>query len=88
MPIVVWPRKRQTRSGELFTMSRRIIRRCASADLERVLFASPATTWEEAADRARYPIELFAATPEGRDPRRRQLIAGALADFARLSRPV
>jgi hypothetical protein len=56
------------------------------AELERVLFARPAATWAEAADRASYLIELFAATPEGHDPRRRQLIAGVLADFARLSK--
>lgn len=55
------------------------------ADLEQVLFACRATTWQDAADRGRYLIELFAATPEGRDPRRQQLIAGVLADFARLT---
>ena len=56
------------------------------AELESHLFAAPAATWQEAADRARYLIELFAATPEGRDPRRSQLILSVLADFARLSR--
>ena len=56
-------------------------------ELERNLFAAPAATWQEAADRARYLIELLAATPEGRDPRRSQLILSVLADFTRLSGP-
>lgn len=54
-------------------------------ELEHYLFGAPAATWQEAADRARYLIELFAATPEGRDPRRSQLILSVLADFTRLS---
>lgn len=54
-------------------------------ELERHLFAAPSATWQEAADRARYLIDLFAATPEGRDPRRSQLILSVLADFTRLS---
>jgi len=57
------------------------------AELERHLFASPAITWADAAAKARYLIELFATTPEGRDPRRQQVIASALADLARLADP-
>ena len=48
--------------------------------------AAPAETWPEAAEKARYLIQLFAETPEARDPRRRELIAQVLDDFARLSR--
>jgi hypothetical protein len=48
--------------------------------------AVPSETWSEAADKARYLIQLFAATPEARDPRRRELIAQVRDDFARLSR--
>lgn len=47
--------------------------------------AAPSTTWSEAANKARYLIELFAATPEARNPRRQELIAKVLDDFARLS---
>ncbi len=55
------------------------------AELETFLVAAPATTWEEAAEKARYLINLFAETPSGQDPRRQRLIAGVLEDFARLA---
>jgi hypothetical protein len=55
------------------------------AELERHFLAAPATTWEEAAEKARYLIALLADTPEGRDPRRRKIIADVLDAFARLS---
>ncbi len=48
--------------------------------------AAPSTTWREVAAKARYLIEIFAATPEARDPRRQELIAGVLDDLARLSK--
>jgi len=48
--------------------------------------ATPSETWLEAAKKARYLIQLFAATLEARDPRRQELIAKVLDDFARLSR--
>jgi hypothetical protein len=54
-------------------------------ELERFLLAEPSATWEDAAEKARYLINLFAATSGGRDPRRRKIIAGVLEDFARLS---
>ena len=54
-------------------------------ELETFLLAAPATTWLEAAAKARYLIELFAATPDAQDPRRKKLIASALEDLARLS---
>src|SRR5579885_3751852 len=53
-------------------------------NLERLLSASPASTWQEVADRARYLIELLAATPEARDPRRKRLIVATLKDMAQL----
>jgi hypothetical protein len=53
-------------------------------DLERLLLAAPAETWPETAAKAQYLIHLFAATPEAQDPRRKKLIAHALADLARL----
>jgi hypothetical protein len=54
-------------------------------ELEKFLLAAPASTWLEAADKARYLIGLFAATSIAQDPRRRKLIAGVLGDFSRLS---
>jgi phosphoribosylaminoimidazole-succinocarboxamide synthase len=55
-------------------------------ELEDHAAAAPSETWSEAAEKARYLIQLFAATPEARAPRRRKLIAQVLDDFARLSR--
>lgn len=54
-------------------------------ELEKHLLAAPAATWEDAAERVRYLLALFAATSEGRDPRRQKIIAAVLDDFARLS---
>lgn len=53
-------------------------------ELEKLLLAAPAETWPEAAAKAQYLIQLFAATPEAQDPRRKELIAHALDDFTRL----
>jgi hypothetical protein len=53
-------------------------------ELEKLLLAAPAETWLEAAAKAQYLIQLFAATPEGQNPRRKELIAHALDDLARL----
>lgn len=53
-------------------------------ELERLLLAAPAETWPEAAAKAQYLIQLFAATAEAQDPRRKELIAHALDDLARL----
>jgi hypothetical protein len=53
-------------------------------ELEKLLLAAPAETWMEAAAKAQYLIQLFAATPEGQDPRRKELIAHALDDLNRL----
>jgi hypothetical protein len=54
-------------------------------ELEMHLFAAPAANWDEAADKACYLLELFAATLDAQDPRRQTLIASVLADFKRLS---
>jgi len=54
-------------------------------EFERHAVAAPSTTWPEAAAKARYLIQLFAGTLEARDPRRQELIAKVLDDFARLS---
>src|SRR5919106_4123364 len=54
-------------------------------ELEKFLVAAPASTWPEAAAKARYLIGLLAQTAIARDPRRQKLIAGVLDDFVRLS---
>jgi len=59
--------------------------RCRQIEFERYAVAAPSATWAEAAAKARYLIQLFAATPDAQDPRRQQLIAAVLEDFTRLS---
>ena len=54
-------------------------------ELESHLIAAPAANWHEAAEKARYLLNLFAATLAAQDPRRQQLIAAVLADFKRLA---
>jgi hypothetical protein len=54
-------------------------------EFERYAVTGPSTNWPEVAEKARYLIQLFAATPEARDPRRQALIASVLEDLARLS---
>lgn len=54
------------------------------AELEKFLFAAPAATWQDAARKALYLLRLFAAAPEMQDPRLKQLIDDATADFDRL----
>jgi len=59
--------------------------RSRQQEFERYAIAAPSITWSEAATKARYLIQLFAATPDARDPRRQELIAKVLDDLARLS---
>jgi hypothetical protein len=59
--------------------------RVRQEELESHLLAAPATSWPEAAEKARYLLNLFAATLAAEDPRRQKLIAAVLADFDRLS---
>jgi hypothetical protein len=53
--------------------------------LEAQLLAGPAMTWQEAAEKARYLLNLFAASQAAQDPRRQKLIAAVLDDFTRLA---
>jgi hypothetical protein len=55
-------------------------------ELEAKLLAAPATSWTEAAEKARYLLKLFAGTTIGQDPRRQKLIANVVDDFERLMR--
>ena len=59
--------------------------RSRQEEFERQAVAAPSLTWPEAAAKARYLIQLFAETPEARDPRRQELIAKVLDDLVRLS---
>jgi hypothetical protein len=59
--------------------------RLRQEELESQLIAAPASDWHEAAEKARYLLKLFAASPGGLDPRRRRLIDAVLEDFDRLS---
>jgi hypothetical protein len=55
-------------------------------ELEAHLIAAPAAKWREAAEKARYLLKLFAASPSAQDPRRQKLVAAVLRDFERLTR--
>lgn len=52
--------------------------------LERLLLSAPAETWLEAAAKAQFLLQLFAATPYGGNPRCKELIAHTLDDLDRL----
>ncbi|HWX83426.1 MAG TPA: hypothetical protein VNZ48_07485 [Xanthobacteraceae bacterium] len=54
-------------------------------ELENQLLASPAANWHDAAEKARYLLNLFASSSTAQDPRRQKLIAAVLADFRRLA---
>ena len=53
--------------------------------VEIQLLAAPATSWPEAAAKARYILNLYAASLAAADTHHRDLVAAVLADFARLS---
>jgi hypothetical protein len=59
--------------------------RIRQEELEAHLLSAPALSWGDAAEKVRYLLKLFAATPAGQDPRRQTLIANVLDDFTRLS---
>jgi hypothetical protein len=54
-------------------------------ELESHLVAAPAASWHEAAEKARYLLNLFANTLAAEDRRRQKLIAAVLDDFERLA---
>ena len=53
--------------------------------LEEQLVAAPAESWEEAAEKARYLLTLFAGSLDAKDTRRQELIAAVFDDFRRLA---
>jgi hypothetical protein len=53
--------------------------------LESSLVSVTATSWPEAAAKARYVLELYAASLPPEDTKHRDLVAAILDDFARLT---
>jgi hypothetical protein len=53
--------------------------------VEIQLLAVPAVSWNEAAAKARYVLNLYAAQLPPADAHHRDLVAAVLADFVRLS---
>lgn len=53
--------------------------------VELQLLAVPATSWGDAAAKARYVLNLYASELSPADTHHRDLVAAVLADFARLS---
>jgi hypothetical protein len=53
--------------------------------VEMQLLTVPATSWAEAAAKARYVLNLYAADLAPADTHHRDLVAAVLTDFARLS---
>jgi hypothetical protein len=53
--------------------------------LESQLLSVPAASWPEAAAKARYVLNLYAAGLAPADTHHRDLVAAVFADFARLS---
>jgi hypothetical protein len=56
------------------------------AILENQMLSVSATSWSEAAAKARYVLNLYAAGLPPEDTRHRALVAAILEDFARLAR--
>jgi hypothetical protein len=52
---------------------------------ESQLLSAPAASWQEAAAKARYVLNLYAAGLAPSDTHHRDLVAAVLADFVRLS---
>lgn len=54
-------------------------------ELEAQLLAVPATSWPEAAAKARYVMNLYVAALPSHDSQHRSLVEAVLADFERLA---
>jgi hypothetical protein len=55
------------------------------AHFENQLLSLPASSWPDAAAKARYVLNLYAAGLSPEDARHRDLVAAILEDFARLA---
>lgn len=62
-----------------------VLMRERQAEIEAHLIDTPATTWDEAAAKARYLLNLYAGSLGPQDSRHRDLVAAVLADFSRLT---
>jgi septal ring factor EnvC (AmiA/AmiB activator) len=60
--------------------------RARHEELEKFLLQAPAKTIQDVSAKARYLLELFAASQDASDPRRQRLIADVLADLERLGK--
>src|SRR3954471_17667869 len=58
--------------------------RTRQSELEDLLAAAPAADWQEAVEKARYLLGLFARSLDASDLRRRKLIDRVMADFDHL----
>lgn len=56
-------------------------------EIENDLILTPATTLAETADKARYLIQLFAASPEAQIGNRRALVKQVIDELSRLGKP-
>ena len=54
-------------------------------ELESQFLSAPAASWPDAAAKARYVLNLYAAGLASADTHHRDLVAAVLADFVRLS---
>jgi hypothetical protein len=61
------------------------IQRDQQAAVEKQLLAVPAASWPDAAAKARYVLNLYAAQLAPADSHHRDLVAAVLPDLARLS---
>jgi hypothetical protein len=59
--------------------------RLRQEELEAHLADAPAASWEEAAEKVRYVLGLYAATLTAEDTRRRTLVEAVLEDLERLA---
>jgi len=62
--------------------------RLGQDELEARMVAAPAANWPEAAEKARYLLNLLANSLTAQDPRRQKVIAAVLDDFERLAREI
>jgi hypothetical protein len=56
--------------------------------LQAAMIATPAQSWEAAAEKAEYLISLLAGRADMRDPRLQKLMTAVFDDFANLSKDV
>lgn len=85
--IAAWPHKRRPISGVFWVEVENNARslRDRQGILESQLLAVPAASWPEAAAKARYVLNLYAADLAPADSHHRDLVEAVLADFARLA---